>query len=260
MARCRCSLALLSWPSGQYVKGKVKIKSMGSPNGRLASRNGEAMPVRHHWPFNSCRTAEAGDRRTVRQTVTCRSLANRGPMIRSPRATARTRCDELVGRSLLEQEPGHPGPQGRLQVAGHVQPGQDQHPAAGQPSGQLPGSGNAVGARQRDVQQCHVRPVFQRGGHDLVTAGQRGGHLDVLLKAEQGGQRLPHHSHVLGDQHPDHRAVPTNSGVGLRLSIQGDAGTGVPSILGVPSIHSVSLAPAIPVTGARHEVPVPARA
>ena len=94
-------------------------------------------------------------------------------------------------------------------MTGGVQPGQDQHPAAGQPDGQLSRGGQPVGAGQADVQQRHVRPVLQCGWHDLVTGRHRDGHLDVRLQAQQRNQRVSRHADVLGDQDADHRAPRT---------------------------------------------------
>jgi hypothetical protein len=53
-------------------------------------------------------------------------------------------ADELARRAVLEQEAEHPRLQGCIQAAGRFSPGEDQHLAAGQPSRQLRGGGNAI--------------------------------------------------------------------------------------------------------------------
>ena len=102
----------------------------------------------------------------------------------------------------------------RRKSVGHRHTGQDQHPAAGKPPGQLGGGGDAVGAGQADVQERDVRPVLQRGGHDLIADGQRRGHLDIVLQPEQRDERIPYLAGVLGHQHPDHGKPSIRSSLG----------------------------------------------
>ncbi|CAM5485477.1 hypothetical protein SANTM175S_04163 [Streptomyces antimycoticus] len=81
---------------------------------------------------------------------------------------------------------------------------QDHDPDPGRGPVQRGGGLDPAQAGHLDVQQRHIGAMGPGGVHDLVAAGHLRDDLDLVLKPEERGQRLPHHGLVLGQQYPDH--------------------------------------------------------
>src|SRR5215472_7716274 len=116
-------------------------------------------------------------------------------------------ADELIRRSVLDQEARHVRIERPAQEPGPPQHRQDHHPARRQPLMQLRRSGKAVNPRHVDIQHCDVGTFGHRRGYDALAGRDLGDHLDVLLQVQHRDQRVPQNPHVLRDQNPDHRLL-----------------------------------------------------
>jgi hypothetical protein len=114
------------------------------------------------------------------------------------------RVDQLICRSVFDQEARYV--RGERPAQGHrpSQHRQDHHPAVRQPLVQLGGGGEPVHARHVHVEQGQVGAVSQSGRHDSRARRHLGDHFDVILQVQQRDQRVPQDPHVLRDQDPDH--------------------------------------------------------
>jgi signal transduction histidine kinase len=114
--------------------------------------------------------------------------------------------EQLVRGGVLDHEPGHVRVEGRAQLPGTAEHGQDHHPARGQPLVQPRRGGDPVEPGQVDIEYREVGTLRQRGGDDVGPGRHLGDHRDVILQVQHGDQRVPQNPHVLRDKDPDHRA------------------------------------------------------
>src|ERR1700742_2576139 len=70
-------------------------------------------------------------------------------------------------------------------------------------AGQLPGGGDAVGARHPDVHQYHVRTVAACGDYGGRAVPGLRDPLDVLFGLQDGPETGPDHRLVVGHHHAD---------------------------------------------------------
>src|SRR4051794_23160008 len=80
--------------------------------------------------------------------------------------------------------------------------GHDQHPAPRQFGAQRCGDLHTVRARHLEIEHRDVGPVRPRHGQRLGPGGGLGDDHEIVLEAEQRGQRTPDEVLVVGEQQP----------------------------------------------------------
>src|SRR5690606_12930360 len=89
-------------------------------------------------------------------------------------------------------------------VAGAAVTGDDHGPAGGDLVVDLRGGRDAVAVRHLQVEDGHVRPVRPRRSNGRCTGGGCGDHVQVLLEAEQPGERVADERLVVSEEDLDH--------------------------------------------------------
>jgi hypothetical protein len=98
--------------------------------------------------------------------------------------------------------------EGRAELPGAAEHGQDHHPARGQPLAQPRRGRDPVEPGQVDIEHREVGTLRQRRRDDVGPGRHLGDHRDVILQVQHRDKRVPQNPHVLRDKDPDHR--PSN--------------------------------------------------
>ncbi len=121
---------------------------------------------------------------------------------------------ELLRRRVLQEETGHLRGQGAPQIARPRHAGEHQDPADGQQLTQPRGGGQAVDAGQRDVEKGNVGAYADSGARHLVPPLDGGHDVEIVFKAEDGGEGVTQNSDVLRNDDANHMCPPRKKTLG----------------------------------------------
>ena len=115
---------------------------------------------------------------------------------------------QLPRGGVLDDESVGPGIDGATQIAGPAEGRHHQDAQSREFRANLRRHRNTVHTRHFDIEQRHIRGAApHRLGH-LVTTPHLGHDLQIRFQAEQRRQRASDQGLVIGEQQPDHRALP----------------------------------------------------
>ena len=116
--------------------------------------------------------------------------------------------DEFLRPRVLQQEAAGAGAQRLVDVVVEVERGEDQHPRVGRRAARdLPGRRDAVEDRHPHVHQDHVGRARARGVRPPRARSPPGPRPPARLGRQQGGEPLPDHRLVVGNEDPDRHSL-----------------------------------------------------
>ena len=115
--------------------------------------------------------------------------------------------DELLARSVFQQESAGPGLECFVDVFIQIERGEDQDPGS-LPVGQAASGVDAVHDRHADVHEDDVGVQGMGGLDGLSAVGDIGHDVDVGFRLQDGDKALAHQCLIVGDDDPDHWSPP----------------------------------------------------
>jgi cytochrome P450 len=174
------------------------------------------------------------------------------------------RVDEFGGGGVLEQESAGACPQRLVHVFVEVEGGQHQYPrdnraASGGAGKDLPRGGKPVHHRHAHVHQHHVGFQPTRLAHRVGAVDGLPGDDDAGFGGEHGGEPLPHHGLIVGDQAADGPAHAIDPLSGRTANTTNPPSGAGPADSEPPSSSARSRIPARPCPFRSPSAPCPAR-
>ena len=118
------------------------------------------------------------------------------------------RCDEVLGRGVLQQETGCTGLDGTHDVAVGVEGGQNDDPSSDATGHEFPGRGQSVQPGHLHIEEEHVDGVGGVAPEGVVAIDGTPDDLHIRLRPQQHGQPHGEQRLIIGQTQADHRRLP----------------------------------------------------